>query len=51
MNDAEDLRVVIPSEIVNKKTDGRGRLYLGSDYENRRVKVAVLEVGDEDTSD
>lgn len=44
MRDAEDIRVVIPTEIVNKKADDRGRLYLGSDYENKRVKVAVLEV-------
>jgi len=34
--DAEDLRT--------KETDERGRIYLGTEYANKRVTVAVVEV-------
>jgi hypothetical protein len=34
--DAEDLRT--------KETDDRGRVYLGTEYANKRVTVAVVEV-------
>jgi len=36
----------IPEEIIDelKKADSRGRITLGSDYANKRVKVAILEV-------
>jgi hypothetical protein len=33
--DAEDFRT--------KETDDRGRIYLGTDYANRRVTVAVID--------
>lgn len=36
MVDAEDLRT--------KETDDRGRIYLGTEYANKRVTVAVVEV-------
>ncbi len=44
MKDAEDTRVVIPRDIVTKKTDSRGRITLGSDYADKEVTVAVIEV-------
>ena len=34
--DADDLRT--------NKTDDRGRIYLGTEYANKRVTVAVIEV-------
>lgn len=34
--DAEDIRT--------KKTDDRGRIYLGTEYANKRVTVAVVEI-------
>ncbi len=35
----------IPEEIQDfKPTDDRGRVYLGSEYADKEVKVAVLEV-------
>lgn len=34
--DADDLRT--------KETDDRGRIYLGTEYANKRVTVAVVEV-------
>ena len=37
--DAEDLRT--------KETDDRGRVYLGTEYANKRVTVAVVEVESE----
>jgi len=38
----------IPEEIIDepKKADSRGRITLGSDYADKKVKVAVLEVED-----
>lgn len=38
----------IPEEVQDefKPTDDRGRVYLGSEYANKKVKVAILEVGD-----
>ncbi|WP_259532918.1 hypothetical protein [Halalkaliarchaeum sp. AArc-CO] len=42
----EDTRVVIPKEITTKKTDSRGRITLGTDYADKEVTVAVIEVFD-----
>jgi len=46
MKDAEDTRVVIPRDIVTKKTDSRGRITLGSEYAEEEVTVAVIEVSE-----
>jgi hypothetical protein len=35
------------SELVERSTDDRGRLTLGSEYADKTVTVAVLEVDDE----
>jgi hypothetical protein len=32
------------SRPANKQTDDRGRIYLGTEYANKRVTVAVVEV-------
>lgn len=39
----------IPEEIQDefKQADSRGRITLGSDYADKKVKVAVLEVSEE----
>lgn len=36
----------IPEEVQDefKKADSRGRIHLGPDYKDKKVKVAVLEV-------
>jgi len=36
----------IPEKVIDeyKKTDSRGRITLGSEYSDKKVKVAVLEV-------
>ena len=47
MKDAEDLRVVIPMDVTTKTADSRGRINLGTDYADKSVKVAVLEVEEE----
>lgn len=39
------------NDIRTKETDDRGRLYLGTEYANKRVTVAVLEVEDERPSE
>jgi len=42
---AKWLRVKVeidPSELVERSTDDRGRIYLGSEYANQNVKVLVL---------
>ncbi len=44
MMEAEDTRVVIPKDIVTKRTDSRGRITLGSEYADKEVTVAVIEV-------
>jgi len=44
--EAEDTRVVIPRDIVTKKTDSRGRITLGSEYADKEVTVAVIEVSE-----
>lgn len=38
----------IPEEIIDefKPTDSRGRITLGSNYADKKVKVAILEVED-----
>lgn len=46
MTDAEETRVVIPRDIVTRTADGRGRVTLGSDYADREVTVAVVDVHD-----
>lgn len=40
----------IPEEVQDefKKTDNRGRVHLGPDYKNKKVKVAILEVEDDE---
>lgn len=37
-----------PDRIDTLKADGRGRVCLGTDYADRRVRVAVVEVLDGD---
>ena len=32
-----------PDSVVKRTTDGRGRIYLGSEYANKTVEVAVLD--------
>ncbi len=44
--EAGDTRVVIPRDIVTKKTDSRGRITLGSEYADEEVTVAVIEVSE-----
>ena len=39
------------NDIRTKETDDRGRLYLGTEYANKRITVAVLEVEDERPSE
>lgn len=46
MTDAEDLRVVLPRDVITKKADSRGRINLGSEYAGDEVTVAVVEVDD-----
>ncbi len=46
MKEAEDTRVVIPRDIVTKKTDSRGRITLGSEYADQEVTVAVIDVSE-----
>jgi len=35
---------VDPEDILKQPTDNRGRIYLGSEYANKTVEIAVLEV-------
>jgi len=44
MSEAEDLRVVLPRDVVTKKADSRGRVNLGSDYAGKEVTVAVVDI-------
>ena len=37
---------VSKDDIVEATTDDRGRVYLGTEYANRSVEVAVLDAGD-----
>jgi hypothetical protein len=37
---------VDPDDIETKKADSRGRVTLGPEYADKRVRVAVLEVVD-----
>lgn len=40
---------ISPSDIKSeKKADGRGRVSLGTDFSDKRVTVAILEVEDDD---
>jgi len=34
-------------QIIEKKTDSRGRITLGSEYADREVQVVILEVKEE----
>ena len=36
-----------PDDVDTYKTDDRGRLYLGSEYKNTEVEIAVLDSSDE----
>lgn len=47
MKDADDLRVVIPRDVQSPKADGRGRINIGTEYADKRVRIAVLEVIEE----
>ncbi len=38
----------LPDEIKKVAADGRGRVTLGVEYANQTVRVAVIEVVDED---
>ena len=38
---------VHPDDVDTYKTDDRGRLYLGSEYKNTEVEIAVLDSSDE----
>jgi len=44
MSEADDLRVVLPRDVVTKKGDSRGRINLGSDYAGKEVTVAVVDI-------
>lgn len=35
-------------DIIEKRTDDRGRITLGSKYGDKKVQIAVLEVEDDD---
>jgi len=35
---------VSKDQIVDRPTDDRGRIHLGSEYANKNVEVAILEV-------
>lgn len=34
---------VDPKQLIEKKTDDRGRLTIGSEYKNQKVKVLIVE--------
>jgi len=34
---------VEPKQLIEKKTDDRGRLTIGSEYKNQKVKVLIVE--------
>lgn len=36
----------LPEDMVTGKTDSRGRLNLGTDYADSKIKVAIIEVED-----
>jgi len=38
----------LPDEIKQLEADARGRVNLGTEYSNRTVRVAVIEVVNED---
>lgn len=39
------MRLLFPEEILElKKADDRGRVYLGPNYREKKVKLAVLKV-------
>jgi hypothetical protein len=38
----------LPDEIKELKADSRGRINIGTDYADERVRVAIVEVVDDD---
>ena len=40
----DETKVVVPKDMLTLNTDDRGRAYVGSDYKNAEVRVAVLNV-------
>lgn len=40
----DETQVLVPKDILTLNTDDRGRAYVGSDYKNAEVRVAVLDV-------
>lgn len=47
------MRVHVESkaDIIERKTDSRGRVYLGTEYADREVQIAVLDAADSDNDD
>lgn len=46
-----DLTIESKDQLIEKKTDGRGRLTLGSKYAGKEVQVAILDVEDGEEDD
>ncbi|MDY6776443.1 MAG: hypothetical protein SV253_10315 [Halobacteria archaeon] len=42
-----EVRIQNPDIHEEKTADGKGRVYLGKDYENRKVRIVVEVVDDE----
>lgn len=48
MTDEDDYpHVVIPRDLQTPKADGRGRIHIGPNYADKRVRVAILDVIEE----
>lgn len=47
MRDGET-KVLVPKDMLTLDTDDRGRAYLGTEYKDAKVRVAVLEVEPDD---
>ncbi|GAA0934674.1 hypothetical protein GCM10009549_58270 [Streptomyces thermoalcalitolerans] len=39
---------ISPGDLKDRKADSRGRINLGSEYADKKVMVAILEVGEDD---
>jgi len=39
---------VSPDDVDSYNTDDRGRLYLGTEFKNATVEIAVLDVADDE---
>mgnify|MGYP000335403465 CR=1 FL=1 len=48
---AEQLIEVDPVDVIERAADGKGRVTIGSDYAGEDVRVAVIEVVDDDDQD